>query len=171
MNALLALGVAQAAAGPVGVTPDTGEPVTFWVFATLAVLGALGTVASRKAVYCALFVAMTMIILAVFYVAQDALFLGVVQVVVYTGAVMMLFLFMDWERREPDSGSAVHFWAGTGPHPKMNSGSRIRFTAFPIHSARIAIAASPAPRKIALNRNSIITDGMQNSMIRVNPTP
>lgn len=37
---------------------------------------------------------MTMIILAVFYMAQDALFLGVVQVVVYTGAVMMLFLFV-----------------------------------------------------------------------------
>jgi NADH-quinone oxidoreductase subunit J len=37
---------------------------------------------------------MTMIILAVFYIAQDALFLGVVQVVVYTGAVMMLFLFV-----------------------------------------------------------------------------
>jgi NADH-quinone oxidoreductase subunit J len=35
-----------------------------------------------------------MIILAVLYIAQDALFLGVVQVVVYTGAVMMLFLFV-----------------------------------------------------------------------------
>ena len=41
-----------------------------------------------------MFLAMTMIILAVFYMIQDALFLGVVQVVVYTGAVMMLFLFV-----------------------------------------------------------------------------
>jgi NADH-quinone oxidoreductase subunit J len=41
-----------------------------------------------------MFLAMTMIILAVFYMTQDALFLGVVQVVVYTGAVMMLFLFV-----------------------------------------------------------------------------
>ena len=41
-----------------------------------------------------MFLATTMIVLAVFYIAQDALFLGVVQVVVYTGAVMMLFLFV-----------------------------------------------------------------------------
>ncbi len=41
-----------------------------------------------------MFLAMTMLILAVFYMIQDAMFLGVVQVVVYTGAVMMLFLFV-----------------------------------------------------------------------------
>ena len=41
-----------------------------------------------------MFLAATMIALAMIYVAQDALFLGVVQVVVYTGAVMMLFLFV-----------------------------------------------------------------------------
>jgi NADH-quinone oxidoreductase subunit J len=51
-------------------------------------------VAAPKAVYSAIFLAMTMIILAVFYIAQDAVFLGVVQIVVYTGAVMMLFLFV-----------------------------------------------------------------------------
>jgi NADH-quinone oxidoreductase subunit J len=51
-------------------------------------------VTASKAVYSAIFLAMTMIVLAVFYIAQDALFLGVVQVVVYTGAVMMLFLFV-----------------------------------------------------------------------------
>ncbi|QNG21598.1 NADH-quinone oxidoreductase subunit J [Rhodococcus triatomae] len=72
----------------------SGEAVQFWVLATLAVLGALGVVCATKAVYSALFLAMTMIILAVFYIAQDALFLGVVQIVVYTGAVMMLFLFV-----------------------------------------------------------------------------
>ena len=51
-------------------------------------------VAAPKAVYSAIFLAITMIILAVLYIAQDALFLGIVQVVVYTGAVMMLFLFV-----------------------------------------------------------------------------
>ena len=70
------------------------ETVTFWVLAVIVVIGALGVVLSRKAVYSAVFLAMTMIILAVFYVMQGALFLGVVQVVVYTGAVMMLFLFV-----------------------------------------------------------------------------
>ena len=73
---------------------STGEAVQFWVLGTVAVLGALGVVTATKAVYSAIFLATTMIVLAVFYVAQGALFLGVVQVVVYTGAVMMLFLFV-----------------------------------------------------------------------------
>ncbi len=61
---------------------------------TLALIGAVGVVMAANAVYSAMFLAMTMIILAVFYMIQDALFLGVVQIVVYTGAVMMLFLFV-----------------------------------------------------------------------------
>jgi NADH-quinone oxidoreductase subunit J len=72
----------------------TAEAVLFWVLGTLAVVSAIGVVAAPKAVYSAIFLACTMIILAVLYIAQDALFLGIVQVVVYTGAVMMLFLFV-----------------------------------------------------------------------------
>ena len=70
------------------------EAVLFWVLAVVSVVGALGVVAAPKAVYSAIFLACTMISLAVLYIAQDAPFLGVVQVVVYTGAVMMLFLFV-----------------------------------------------------------------------------
>ncbi|NKY63266.1 NADH-quinone oxidoreductase subunit J [Gordonia rubripertincta] len=76
------------------VRTSTGEAVQFWVLGVIAVAGALGVVFATKAVYSAIFLATTMIVLAVFYVAQGALFLGVVQVVVYTGAVMMLFLFV-----------------------------------------------------------------------------
>jgi NADH-quinone oxidoreductase subunit J len=72
----------------------TGEAVTFWILGPIAVLGALGVLFSRKAVHSALMLAATMLSLAVLYLAQDAPFLGVVQVVVYTGAVMMLFLFV-----------------------------------------------------------------------------
>jgi NADH-quinone oxidoreductase subunit J len=80
-------------AGTAGHTSTT-EAVLFWVLGTVAVLGAIGVVAAPKAVYSAMFLATTMMVLAVFYIAQGALFLGVVQVVVYTGAVMMLFLFV-----------------------------------------------------------------------------
>ena len=73
---------------------STGEAVTFWLLATLALIGALGVVMAANAVYCAMSLALTMIVLAVFYMIEDALFLGVVQIVVYTGAVMMLFLFV-----------------------------------------------------------------------------
>lgn len=70
------------------------EPVVFWICAVLSVLGAIGMLISHKAVHSALWVALTMINLAVLYVLQSAPFLGVAQVVVYTGAVMMLFLFV-----------------------------------------------------------------------------
>lgn len=83
-----------AAAGPTGYASNAGEQATFFVCATIAVIGALGMVTARKAVHSALFIAMTMVSLAVLYVAQDAPFLGMVQVIVYTGAVMMLFVFV-----------------------------------------------------------------------------
>ena len=73
---------------------STAEAVAFWILGAVALVGAIGVVAAPKAVYSAIFLACTMIALALIYVAQDALFLGVVQVVVYTGAVMMLFLFV-----------------------------------------------------------------------------
>ncbi|MEU6403651.1 NADH-quinone oxidoreductase subunit J [Streptomyces sp. NPDC046985] len=75
-------------------TTSTGEAFQFWVLGAVAVLGALGTVFMRKAVHSALCLAGTMIVLAVFYLANGAYFLGVVQIVVYTGAIMMLFLFV-----------------------------------------------------------------------------
>lgn len=82
------------AASALAASISTPEVVGFWILAPLAVIGALMILISRKAVHSALWMALTMIILAVFYVEQGAIFLGVVQVVVYTGAVMMLFLFV-----------------------------------------------------------------------------
>jgi NADH-quinone oxidoreductase subunit J len=73
---------------------NVGETIVFWVCAVLAVAGGLGMVLSRKAVHSALWIALTMINLAILYVANSAPFLGMVQVIVYTGAVMMLFLFV-----------------------------------------------------------------------------
>ncbi|MEU6120710.1 NADH-quinone oxidoreductase subunit J [Streptomyces sp. NPDC047123] len=73
---------------------STGEAFQFWVLGTVAVIGALCTILMKKAVHSALCLAGTMIILAVFYLANGAYFLGIVQVVVYTGAIMMLFLFV-----------------------------------------------------------------------------
>ena len=73
---------------------STGEAFQFWVLGTVAVIGALSTVFMKRAVHSALSLAGTMIILAVFYLANGAYFLGIVQIVVYTGAIMMLFLFV-----------------------------------------------------------------------------
>ncbi len=70
------------------------EAILFYILAPLAVLAALGMLVVRKAVHSALLLAWVMITLAIFYIALDAAFLGIVQIVVYTGAVMMLFLFI-----------------------------------------------------------------------------
>ena len=76
------------------LTIQSPETALFWFLAPLAVLAALGMLLVKKAVHSALLLAWVMITLAIFYIAQDALFLGIVQVIVYTGAVMMLFLFI-----------------------------------------------------------------------------
>ncbi|MFC4058699.1 NADH-quinone oxidoreductase subunit J [Planomonospora corallina] len=71
-----------------------GETITFWVLAVVSVAAALGLVFSRRAVYSALMLGVVMLSLAVLYAVQDAPFLAAVQIIVYTGAVMMLFLFV-----------------------------------------------------------------------------
>jgi NADH-quinone oxidoreductase subunit J len=79
-----------AAAGAV----SGGEAVTFWILAPLALAGALGMIAARNAVHSALWLVLTMLSLGVFYVLQAGPFIGMVQIIVYTGAIMMLFLFV-----------------------------------------------------------------------------
>ena len=70
------------------------EATLFFFGAPLAVVGALALLFARKAVHAAMGMALTMIMLGVFYIAEQAEFLGIIQVFVYSGAVMMLFLFV-----------------------------------------------------------------------------
>lgn len=72
----------------------TAGDVAFWVTAPLMALLALGFLVSRKPVHSMVYMAGVMIGLAVLYAAQDAPFLFVVQIIVYTGAILMLFLFV-----------------------------------------------------------------------------
>ncbi|MHA6801405.1 NADH-quinone oxidoreductase subunit J [Bounagaea algeriensis] len=104
------------AASPVG----TGEAVVFWIIGPLALLGALGMVFASNAVHSALWLAMTMLGLGVLYMAQSAQFLGFTQIIVYTGAIMMLFLFVLMMVGRDSSDSVVEVlrgqrvWAGLG---------------------------------------------------------
>jgi NADH-quinone oxidoreductase subunit J len=68
--------------------------VTFWLLAPVMVLAALAMVLVRKAVHSAMALAVVMISLAVLYAVQGAPFLFAVQIIVYTGAILMLFLFV-----------------------------------------------------------------------------
>lgn len=72
----------------------TGAAVAFWVLAPVMILAALGMILVRKPVHSAMCLAAVMISLAVQYAAQEAPFLFVVQIIVYTGAILMLFLFV-----------------------------------------------------------------------------
>ena len=68
--------------------------VVFWICGPFMVLGGLGLILFRKAVYSALSMAFAMINLAALYASLDAPFLFAIQIIVYAGAIMVLFLFV-----------------------------------------------------------------------------
>jgi NADH-quinone oxidoreductase subunit J len=75
------------------VAADT-QAAFFWLLAVVSVAAALGMVVMRKAVHSAVLLAVVMLCLAALYALAGAPFLAFVQVIVYTGAVLMLFLFV-----------------------------------------------------------------------------
>jgi NADH-quinone oxidoreductase subunit J len=77
-----------------GPAAETTRLLTYWVLTIASIAAALGMVLARKAVHCAILLAIVMLSLAVFYAMEGAPFLAFVQVIVYTGAVLMLFLFV-----------------------------------------------------------------------------
>ncbi len=83
------------AAGPLmrGDVP-LGEVIAFWILGPLSLAGAIGMVVFRNAVHSALSLAGTMMFLGAFYIIEQGPFIGFVQIIVYTGAIMILFLFV-----------------------------------------------------------------------------
>jgi NADH-quinone oxidoreductase subunit J len=70
------------------------DNVVFWVFAPIAVAAAIGMLVTRSVVYAALFLVVNFGCIAVMYLVLDAAFLFAVQIIVYAGAIMVLFLFV-----------------------------------------------------------------------------
>ncbi len=68
-------------------------PFFFWFFATLVVLGAVGVVAMRQPVHSALCLLLSFLGVAALFVTLSAEFLAAVQILVYAGGIMVLFLF------------------------------------------------------------------------------
>ena len=66
----------------------------FFVFSALALAGALGVVFARNPVHSALLLVVTLVSVAVFFIMQDADLLAAVQIIVYAGAIVVLFLFV-----------------------------------------------------------------------------
>src|SRR5215471_14483438 len=83
------------AAAPSGTNTDViARETLFWILAVLSVSAALAMILVRRAVHCALMLAVVMLCLATMYAMLGAPFLAFVQIIVYTGAVLMLFLFV-----------------------------------------------------------------------------
>jgi NADH-quinone oxidoreductase subunit J len=99
---------------------QSGEPFFFWVLAIASVCSALGMIFMRRAVHSAMLLAVVMLSLAALYAIQGAPFLAFVQVIVYTGAVLMLFLFVMMLVGVASTDSLVEtirgqrLWAGIG---------------------------------------------------------
>jgi NADH-quinone oxidoreductase subunit J len=70
------------------------ETVVFVVGAVMVLGGAIGVVVRSKPVHCALSLVLTLFGIAVLFIAEDANFLAAVQVIVYAGAIVVLFLFV-----------------------------------------------------------------------------
>src|SRR5579872_85327 len=75
-------------------TDSIATETIFWILAVLAVGAALAMILVRRAVHCAIMLAVVMLSLATMYAMLGAPFLAFVQIIVYTGAVLMLFLFV-----------------------------------------------------------------------------
>jgi NADH-quinone oxidoreductase subunit J len=83
------------AAAASGTNTDViARETLFWILAVLSVGAALAMILVRRAVHCALMLAVVMLCLATMYAMLGAPFLAFVQIIVYTGAVLMLFLFV-----------------------------------------------------------------------------
>ena len=70
------------------------EAVFFWIFALAAILAGLLTVMARNAVHCALFLISSLVSVAALFILLRAEFIAGVQILVYVGGVMVLFLFV-----------------------------------------------------------------------------
>lgn len=105
--------------GGTNLDPLYGQ-AAFWILAFASVGAAIAMICVRQAVHCALMLAIVMLSLALMYAMQGAPFLAAVQVIVYTGAVLMLFLFVMMLIGVSSADSLVEtirgqrLWAGIG---------------------------------------------------------
>lgn len=93
------------------MVPLVATEIAFFVLAVASIASALGVILFKNAVHSALSLILTLIFLALFYLQLGAMFIAIVQILIYAGAIMVLFLFVvtmlatdpqDTEQQERD---------------------------------------------------------------------
>jgi len=138
-------------------------PALFYIFAALAVIAAVSVVAHRTPVYSALSLIVVLCSLAVVYLLLGAEFIAVLQVIVYAGAIMVLFIFvimlLNAGRETPTHRSRMARWLGV----PLVTASLVEillavWQQFPAESTRPAAALNAGPVAIGhlLFRNYVL---------------
>ncbi len=127
------------------------ELATWWVLAIVAVGAALGMIFTRRAVHCAVLLAVVMLILAAMYAMQGAPFLAFVQVIVYTGAVLMLFLFVMMIVGVSAADSIIETIKGQRLWAALSGIALLVLLALVVGHAAIGAAAPSGPRNSSSN--------------------
>jgi NADH-quinone oxidoreductase subunit J len=72
----------------------TALQISFFVLAVASIASSIGVIAFKNAVHSALSLILTLLFLAMFYLQLQAMFIAIVQILIYAGAIMVLFLFV-----------------------------------------------------------------------------
>jgi len=137
-------------------THGKGQAVFFWLFAIIVVGGAVAMVTRRNAVTAVMFLVGSFLGLAAIYVLLYAHFVAVIQVLVYAGAIMVLFVFvimiLNKEEEEP--------WALRGIFGKVVAGLALLYYLFRLLQVLFAVPSVTAEAKGALPPTFGTTKGM-----------
>jgi NADH-quinone oxidoreductase subunit J len=95
------------------------ESVFFWVFATVAVVASLLVIGQRNPMYSVLLLILSFCALSGLYVLLGAPFVAAIQIIIYAGAIMVLFLFvvmlLNAPTEDPPTGPHARLLGGAGP--------------------------------------------------------
>jgi NADH-quinone oxidoreductase subunit J len=84
-------------------------PFLYLFLGALAIVSALGVVVQRNPIHCLLSLISTLMIIAILFIGEDAVVVGFLQIIVYAGAIMVLFLFVIWLLNlQTESGPTGH---------------------------------------------------------------
>jgi NADH-quinone oxidoreductase subunit J len=133
------------------------ELAAWWILAIVAVGAAVGMILTRRAVHCAVLLAIVMLILAAMYAMQGAPFLAFVQVIVYTGAVLMLFLFVMMIVGISSADSIIETIRGQRLWAGLAGIAFLILLVIAVGHAAIGPAAASGPRDSSANVNDLAT--------------